>query len=263
LIGSERIIERTAVVASTIEAARDRHDRGALASHMCDYFLQMMEGDQAGGDLTDVVRAGGVVPGNAEVPSSSAAEWYHHGEAPSSLLFPPPPSSSDGGCGLGSAGGDVFGDPFSGLGDPFSTDYSSGADLLDAMPDAMAKVGFHTAVGNGSGGFGGGGGGQLLDLGRKPLLPRGVQMSAVGLVGPPVLSPPRAIRPYPLMGSDMVKLGITAGQMAGCAIDAAVVGMQMSSPRAASGIKRRLDRSDDCFLAYCFCMYTRYTACDC
>jgi hypothetical protein len=232
---------------------------------MCDYFLERMEGDQAGGDLTDVVRAGGVVPRNAEVPSSSAAEWYPlHGEPSSSLLFPaPPPSSSDGSCGLGSAGGDVFGDPFAGIGDPFSTDYSSGADFFDAnaMPDAMAKVGFDTAVGNGSGSCGGG---QLLDLGRKPLLPRGVQMPAVGLVGPPVLSPPRAIRPYPPMGGDMVKLRITAGQMAGCAIDAAAVGMQMSSsPRAAGGIKRRLGRYDDCFLAFCFCMYTRYTACDC
>ncbi|KAL6843842.1 hypothetical protein ACP4OV_026413 [Aristida adscensionis] len=212
---------------------------------MCDYFLQRMDGDQAGGDLTDIVRAGGVMPGNAEVPST-AAEWQLQ---PDSLLFPPPPSSSDG-C-AGGTGADVFGgDPFSALGDPFSSDYSSGADFLDAMPDAMAKVGFDTAVvGGGSGcggGDGGGGGGQLLDMSRKPLLPRGMQMPSVGLLSPRVMpSPlsPRAIRPYPAMAGDMVKLGITAGQMAGCAIDAAVAGMQMSSPRSAGGIKRRKNQA--------------------
>lgn len=210
---------------------------------MCDYFLQRMDGDQAGGgDLTDIVRAGGAMPGNAEVPST-AAEWQLQGEP--TMLFPPPPSSSDGSAG----GADVFGDPFAGLGDPFSTDYASGADFLDSMPDAMARVGFDTAVGGGSGcgGGGGGGGGQLLDMSRKPLLPRGLQqMPAVGVLAPRVLpSPlsPRAIRPYPALAGDMVKLGITAGQVAGCAIDAAVVGMQMSSPRAAGGIKRRLGRS--------------------
>ena len=50
-----------------------------------------------------------------------------------------------------------------------------------------------------------------------------------------------AIRPYLAMTTgDMMKLGITAGQAAGCAIDAAVAGMQMSSPRNVGGIKRRL-----------------------
>ncbi|OEL23139.1 putative WRKY transcription factor 35 [Dichanthelium oligosanthes] len=212
---------------------------------MCDYFLQRMEGDQAGGgDLTDILRAGGVMPDNAEVPSTTGAEWQLQGEQ---MLFAPPPSSSDG-C-AGGAGTDVFGDPFSGLGDPFSSDYASGADFLDTMPDAMAKVAFDTAVGGGSGcggGGGGGGGGQLLDMSRKPLLPRGMQMPAVGVLAPRVLpSPlsPRAIRPYPALAGDMVKLGITAGQVAGCAIDAAVVGMQMSSPRAAGGIKRRKNQA--------------------
>ncbi|RCV35203.1 hypothetical protein SEVIR_7G233300v4 [Setaria viridis] len=209
---------------------------------MCDYFLQRMEGDQAGGDLTDIVRAGGAMPGSAEVPST-AAEWQLQGEP--TMLFPPPPSSSDGCAGGAGGGADVFGDPFAGLGDPFSSDYASGADFLDAMPDAMAKVGFDTAVG-GSGG-GGGGGGQLMDMSRKPFLPRGLQqMPAVGVLAPRVLpSPlsPRAIRPYPALAGDMVKLGITAGQVAGCAIDAAVVGMQMSSPRAAGGIKRRKNQA--------------------
>ncbi|XP_062224910.1 probable WRKY transcription factor 35 [Phragmites australis] len=210
---------------------------------MCDYFLQRIEGDQAGGDLTDIVRAGGAISGNAEVPST-AGEWQLQAEP---LLFPPPPSSSDG-CAEGT-GADVFGgDPFSGILDPFSSDYSSGADFLDPMPDAMAKVGFDTAVGGGTGcgGGGDGGGGQLLDLIRKPILPRGVQMPGVGVRAPMVLpSPlsPRAIRPYPAMAGDMVKLGITAGQMAGCAIDAAVVGMQMSSPCAAGGIKRRKNQA--------------------
>ncbi|RLM75316.1 hypothetical protein C2845_PM15G20530 [Panicum miliaceum] len=215
---------------------------------MCDYFLQRMEGDQAGGDLTDIVRAGGgAMPGNAEVPST-AAEWQLQGDP--TMLFPPPPPSSDGGCAGGAGGADVFGDPFAGLGDPFSSDYASGADFLDAMPDAMAKVGFDTtAVGGGSGcggGGGGGGGGQLLDMSRKPLLPRGAQMPAVGVLAPRVLpSPlsPRAMRPYPALAGDMVKLGITAGQVAGCAIDAAAVGMQMPSPRAAGGIKRRKNQA--------------------
>ncbi|CAO2043559.1 unnamed protein product [Urochloa humidicola] len=217
---------------------------------MCDYFLQRMDGDQAGGgDLTDIVRAGGgaMPPGNAAELPSTAAEWHQQLQGDHPMLFP----SSDGGCagGSGAAGADVFGssDPFSGLADPFSTDYASGADFLDAMPDAMAKVGFDTPVGCGSGG--GGGGHQLLDMSRKPtLLPRGMQMPAAGVLAPPRVLPsplsPRAIRPYPaLAAGDMVKLGITAGQVAGCAIDAAVVGMQMSSPRAAGGIKRRKNQA--------------------
>lgn len=228
---------------------------------MCDYFLPRMEGDQAGGgDLTDIVRSGGAVPSSA-AEATARDEWQlHQGEPP--MLFPPLPSStataSEAGCaaGPGGTGADVFGgdDPFSGLVDPFSTDYSSGADFLDAMPDAMAKVGFDTTAicgGSGSGsGCRGGGGGQLIDMSRKqqPLLPRGLQMPAVGgVLTPRVVLPsplsPREIRPYPALAGDMVKLGITAGQVAGCAIDAAVVGMQMPSPRAAGGIKRRLGRS--------------------
>jgi hypothetical protein len=218
---------------------------------MCDYFLPRMEGgDQAGGgDLTDIVRSGGAIPGNAaDMPSTAAAdEWQLQGDP---MLFPPLPSSttSEAGCAAdGGTGADVFvgADPFSGLMDPFSTDYSSGADFLDAMPDAMAKVGFDTAIGGSSGC----GGGQLIDMSRKqPLFPRGVQMPALGVLAPRMvlpspLSSPREIRPYPPLTGDMVKLGITAGQVAGCAIDAAVVGMQMSSPRAAGGIKRRLGRS--------------------
>uniref|UniRef100_I1PPB9 WRKY domain-containing protein n=1 Tax=Oryza glaberrima TaxID=4538 RepID=I1PPB9_ORYGL len=119
---------------------------------MCDYFLQRMEGDQAGGDLTDIVRAGGgAMPGSVVVDlPSTAAEWQLPAEP---MLFPPPPSlsSTTDGCGAGgAAGADIFGggggDLFSGLVDPFSSDYSSGADFLDAMPDAMAKVGFDTAA---------------------------------------------------------------------------------------------------------------------
>lgn len=224
---------------------------------MCDYFLPRMEGDQAGGgggDLTDIVRSGGAIPGNAaEMPSTAAAdEWQLQGDP--TMLFPPLPSSttSEAVCSAaGGTGADVFvgADPFSGLVDPFSTDYYSGAgDFLDAMPDAMAKVRFDTAIGSGSS-CGGGGGSQLIDMSRKqPLLaPRGLQMPAVGVLSPRMVLPsplsPREIRPYRPLSGDMVKLGITAGQVAGCAIDAAVVGMQMSSPRAVGGIKRRLGRS--------------------
>jgi hypothetical protein len=48
---------------------------------------------------------------------------------------------------------------------------------------------------------------------------------------------------------DMMKLGITPGQAAGCAIDAAVAGMQMSSPRNSGGIKRRLDPPGNTYIA--------------
>ncbi|KAL5215240.1 hypothetical protein ABZP36_004392 [Zizania latifolia] len=184
------------------------------------------------------------MPGSVADFPSTAAEWQLPAET---MLFPPPPLSTDG-CVGGGAGADIFGgDPFAGLGDPFCTDYSSGADFLDAMPDAMAKVCFDTIVGSGGGGGGGGGsGGQLLDMSRKPLLPRGMPMPGVSGLGPRVMpSPlsPRAIRPYPATCTgDMVKLGITAGQAAGCAIDAAVAGMQMSSPRS-GGIKRRKNQA--------------------
>ncbi|XP_047063737.1 probable WRKY transcription factor 14 [Lolium rigidum] len=210
---------------------------------MCDYFLQRMEGDQAGGggDLTDIVRAGGAMPGNSDgdLPST-AAEWQLQ-PAGQPMLFPPPPSSTD--------GADVFGDPFAGLGDPFSSDYSSGAaNFLDGIPDAMAKVGFDGGM---SACGGGRGGEQMLDMGRKPLLPRGMQQMMPGGIGGgmgPRLMPsplsPIAIRPYPAMTTgDMMKLGITAGQAAGCAIDAAVAGMQMSSPRNSGGIKRRKNQA--------------------
>lgn len=202
---------------------------------MCDYFLQRMEGDQAGGggDLTDIVRAGGAMPGNGDgdLPST-AAEWQLQPADNPMLFAPPPPPSSD-----------SFGDPFAGLGDPFSSDYSSGAaDFLDGMPGAMSKAGFDAAVA----------GGQMLDMGsRKPLLPRGMQQMMPGGIGGGMgqrlmHSPlsPIAIRPYPAMSAgDMMKLGITAGQAAGCAIDAAVAGMQMSSPRNGGAIKRRKNQA--------------------
>ena len=90
----------------------------------------------------------------------------------------------------------------------------------------------------------------MFDMSRKPLLPRGMQMMPAGIgggMGPRLMQSslsPIAIRPYPAMpAGDMVKLGITPGQAAGCAIDAAIGGMQMSSsPRNNnSGIKRRLE----------------------
>ena len=90
----------------------------------------------------------------------------------------------------------------------------------------------------------------MFDMSRKPLLPRGMQMMPAGIgggMGPRLMQSslsPIAIRPYPAMTTgDMVKLGITPGQAAGCAIDAAIGGMQMSSsPRNNnSGIKRRLE----------------------
>nr|CAE03935.3 OSJNba0093F12.9 [Oryza sativa Japonica Group] len=232
------------------------HTPLSLLSPPAAWAGERMEGDQAGGDLTDIVRAGGgAMPGSVVVDlPSTAAEWQLPAEP---MLFPPPPSlsSTTDGCGAGgAAGADIFGggggDLFSGLVDPFSSDYSSGADFLDAMPDAMAKVGFDTAVGGGCGGGGGGGGGSgghLLDMSRKPLLPRGMPMAAVGGLAAPRVMPsplsPRAIRPYPpISAGDMMKLGITAGQAAGCAIDAAVAGMQMSSPRS-GGIKRRKNQA--------------------
>ena len=89
----------------------------------------------------------------------------------------------------------------------------------------------------------------MFDMSRKPLLPRGMQMMPAGIgggMGPRLMQSslsPIPLRPYPAMtAGDMVKLGITPGQAAGCAIDAAIGGMQMSSPRNNnSGIKRRLE----------------------
>ena len=75
---------------------------------MCDYFLPRMEGDQAGGgDLTDIVRSGGVIPGNAaEMPSTAAAEeWQLQGDP---MLFPPLPSSTTSEAGCAAAGGTIY-----------------------------------------------------------------------------------------------------------------------------------------------------------
>ncbi|KAF0921519.1 hypothetical protein E2562_007050 [Oryza meyeriana var. granulata] len=214
---------------------------------MCDYFLQRMEGEQAG-DLADIVRAGGAAAagggggsGSCGVPSTASTEWQLP-PAEETGLFPlPPPSSSDG---SGMSGADAFGDPFAGLPDPFVGDYpsfSSGvADFFDAVvTGAVAKAGFVDVgvVGGGCDGGGGGGvdgGGGLLGM-RKPILPRGMhQMPSVS---------PRAIRPYPVMAGDKVKLG---APMAGgpCAFDAAAAGLHMSSsPRAGGGIKRRKNQA--------------------
>ena len=72
---------------------------------MCDYFLQRMEGDQAGGgDLTDIVRAGGAMPGNNDGDGTSlpstAAEWQLQ-PADQPMLFPPPPLDLSPSCHAG------------------------------------------------------------------------------------------------------------------------------------------------------------------
>ncbi|KAL5213450.1 hypothetical protein ABZP36_024297 [Zizania latifolia] len=220
---------------------------------MCDYFLQRMEGEQAG-DLADIVRAGGAAApaggvggggsGSCSIPSTTTAtaEWQQI--QAETVLFPLPPSSSDG---SGLSGADAFGDPFGGLPDPFGGDYpcsSAGGtgDFFDPVTGAMdvgavAKAGFVDVVVGGCDGCGRGGsvdGGGILPEGmRKPILPRGMHMPAVS---------PRAIRPYPVMGAgDALKLG--AAPMAGgtCTFDPAI-GLQMSSPRA-GGIKRRKNQA--------------------
>uniref|UniRef100_A0A0E0K3Y7 WRKY domain-containing protein n=1 Tax=Oryza punctata TaxID=4537 RepID=A0A0E0K3Y7_ORYPU len=212
---------------------------------MCDYFLQRMEGEQAAGDLADIVRAGGSAAavgggGGGSIPSTASTEWQlPPAEEDPGRLFPLPPSSSDG---SGMSGADAFGDPFAGLPDPFGGDYpSSSAGAADFFDAVVAKAGFVDVgvLGGGScdgGGVDGGGGGSLLGM-RKPILPRGaMQMPSVS---------PRAIRPYPVMASDAVKLG---APMAGgpCAFvdGAAAAGLHMSSsPRAGGGIKRRKNQA--------------------
>lgn len=190
---------------------------------MCDYFSQRMDGDhhhlQAAGDLTDIVRAGGV--GLSELPST-ATEWHLSAAEPGTLFPPPQPSSSDGAA--GPSGGDGFGDALAALPDPFGmTDFraNSGAGTADFF-DFEAPLG--------------GRGGALVDSGGA--VPRGTTTQM------PVLSP-REIRPYPgiMAGGDAVKqLGmptmmprLAVGPP--CAFDA-VGGLQMPSPRG-GGIKRR------------------------
>ncbi|EEC73836.1 hypothetical protein OsI_08576 [Oryza sativa Indica Group] len=209
-----------------------------------------MEGEQAAGDLADIVlRAGGAAAAAVAGGGIPSTEWQlppaeEEEEEPG--LFPLPPSSSDG---SGMSGADAFGDPFAGLPDPFGGDYpsSSGgaaaaADFFDAV---VAKAGFVDVgvLGGGGGGGcdgggvdGGGGGSSLLGM-SKPILPRAaMQLPSVS---------PRAIRPYPVMAGDTVKLG---APMAGgpCAFDgAAAAGLHMSSsPRGAvGGIKRRKNQA--------------------
>ncbi|CAM0944851.1 unnamed protein product [Alopecurus aequalis] len=206
---------------------------------MCDYFLQRVEGDQQAGDLTDVVRAGGAMPVGATGLPSTATEWLQHPTGP--ILLQPPQSSSDGSR---ASGADAFGDPFSGLLDPFSSDYpsssgSAAADFFDAVKDAMdmgmaKQVGFFDAAGCG----GAVAGGRMLDMRNHSMFPREMPM--------PVVSP-RAIGPYAAMGCGAPKLGVPIaahGQAAGppCGFDAAA-GLHMSSSPRASGIKRRKNQA--------------------
>uniref|UniRef100_A0A0D9YWV9 WRKY domain-containing protein n=1 Tax=Oryza glumipatula TaxID=40148 RepID=A0A0D9YWV9_9ORYZ len=239
--------------ASERERERERERGGGGGGGqiiMCDYFLQRMEGEQAAGDLADIVlRAGGAAAAAVAGGGIPSTEWQlppaeEEEEEPG--FFPLPPSSSDG---SGMSGADAFGDPFAGLPDPFGGDYpsSSGgaaaaADFFDAV---VAKAGFVDVgvLGGGGGGGcdgggvdGGGGGSSLLGM-SKPILPRAaMQLPSVS---------PRAIRPYPVMAGDTVKLG---APMAGgpCAFDgAAAAGLHMSSsPRGAvGGIKRRKNQA--------------------
>ncbi|EEE57627.1 hypothetical protein OsJ_08035 [Oryza sativa Japonica Group] len=163
-----------------------------------------MEGEQAAGDLADIVlRAGGAAAAAVAGGGIPSTEWQlppaeEEEEEPG--LFPLPPSSSDG---SGMSGADAFGDPFAGLPDPFGGDYpSSGgaaaaADFFDAV---VAKAGFVDVgvLGGGGGGGcdgggvdGGGGGSSLLGM-SKPILPRAaMQLPSVS---------PRAIRAVPRDG---------------------------------------------------------------
>uniref|UniRef100_A0ACD5Z2M6 Uncharacterized protein n=1 Tax=Avena sativa TaxID=4498 RepID=A0ACD5Z2M6_AVESA len=215
---------------------------------MCDYFLQRAGSDQqqAGGDLTDIVRAGGAMPVGATGLPSTATEWLQLPAGP--ILFPQPHSSSDGSGGLSVA--DAFGDPFSGLHDPFLTDYpsssgSAAADFYEAVKNAMdtgmpaKQVSFVDAAA--CGGTVGAGGG-MLGMRDHPLFQREMPMPGVS---------PRETGPYSVMGGAAPKLAVLPmaahGQQAPsgapCAFDAAA-GMQMSSssPRA-SGIKRRKNQA--------------------
>uniref|UniRef100_A0A0D9VJU3 WRKY domain-containing protein n=1 Tax=Leersia perrieri TaxID=77586 RepID=A0A0D9VJU3_9ORYZ len=194
---------------------------------MCDYFLQRMDGDQASaaaapaaGDLADIVRAGG---------APLATEWQQLPPAAVETgLFPLPPPSSD--------AADVFGggDPFVGLPDPFGGDYpsSSSADFFDAV----AKVGGFVDVVGAGGGLDGGVGGGLMGMRKQPILPRGMLAPSMS---------PRAIRPYPLMNGDTVKLGAPmAGGGGPCGAFDAAAGLHMSSTSPhAGGIKRRKNQA--------------------
>ncbi|CAN6233842.1 unnamed protein product [Urochloa humidicola] len=203
---------------------------------MCDYFLQRVDGQQAG-DLTDVVRAGGAMhqPGAVAKLSSTAttAGWHLPAVADTGTggLFPPPhqPPSPP------SDGGDGFGDAFASLSDAcFGTggDFSSGGGVAGFFDFEAPVVG-----GRGCGGAlvdTGGGGGVVVARGMPPEMQ------------------PREIRPYPAMmaGGDIaVKLGGAPTMMMPglaavgppCAFDA-VAGMQMPSPHA-GGIKRRKNQA--------------------
>jgi hypothetical protein len=208
---------------------------------MCDYFLQTVEGDQHAGDLTDIVRAGGAMPvGAGNEHPSTATEWLQLPTGP--ILFPPAQSSSDG---SGPTAADAFGDPFSGLQDPFITDYpsssgSAAADFYDAVKNAMdigmaKQAGFVDAAGCGAGGGAVGSVGGMLDMRNHPMFLREMPMPGVS---------PRAAGPYTVMGGGAPKLGVPMaahGQAAGAprAFDAAA-GLQMSSsPRASGNVKRR------------------------
>ncbi|XP_062222331.1 probable WRKY transcription factor 14 [Phragmites australis] len=189
---------------------------------MCDYFLQRMEGDHQAGDLTDIIRAGGVMQAGVVEPPSTATGWQLLDEQAATGLFPPPqPSSSDG----ATPSGDGFGDSLSALPDSyFRSDYRTPGGAADFFD-------FETPVG---GRASGGGACVLVDSGGGGVVPRGMQVPALS---------PRAIRPYPvMMDGDTVKLGMPTmmpGLAVGppCAFDA-VAGLQMPSPRT-GGIKRR------------------------
>nr|BAK03476.1 predicted protein [Hordeum vulgare subsp. vulgare] len=211
---------------------------------MCDYYLQRVEGDQQAGDLTDIVRAGGAMPAGSADPPSTATEWLQLPTDP--ILFPPPQSSSDG-AGPSGADADAFGDPFSGLPDPFGTDYpsssgSAAADFFDAVQNAMdvgmaKQVGFVGTTGCGGGGTTAGAGGGFLDMRNHHMFPREMPMCGLS---------PRAMGPYALMGGGAAKLGVPMaghGQTAGpCAFDS-VAGLQMSSSPRGGGIKRRKNQA--------------------
>ncbi|OEL35123.1 putative WRKY transcription factor 35 [Dichanthelium oligosanthes] len=190
---------------------------------MCDYFLQRMEGDHhQAGDLTDVVRAGGVMQaGVAELSSTVTAGWQLPAGEPGPGFFPAPrPSSSDGAAG---PNGDGFGDAFVGLSDAFG----AGSDFRACSSGGAADFfDFEAPVG------GRGGGGALVDSAGGGVVARGVQM--------PVLSPGE-IRAYPTMmpGVPTMMSGLAVGPT--CAFDA-VAGMQMPSPHG-GGIKRRKNQA--------------------
>lgn len=206
---------------------------------MCDYFLQTVEGDQHAGDLTDIVRAGGAMPSGATGPQSTATEWLQLPTGP--ILFPPAQSSSDG---SGPSVADAFGDPFSGLQDPFISDYpsssgSAAADFYDAVKNAMdigmanKQVGFVDAAGCGAGGGAVGADGGMLDMRNHPMFAREMPMSGVS---------PRPIGPYAVMGAGAPMAAHRQAALAPCSFDAAA-GLQMTSSPRSNGIKRRKNQA--------------------